>query len=1288
MGQTMPASSATPVVAEDADRLAPYLSRLHAHWLGDCPTVGCRSFDGTLVFADVSGFTPLTERLSRQGKIGAEHLTDILNDVFGRLLLEAERYGGDLLKFGGDALFLLFDGDDHPQRAAAAAVAIQRALRPFRRMHHEAGLVSLRMSIGMATGPVDAFLVGDSHREMLVAGPTCTRTLEMETAAEAGEILMHADLAARLDRRFVGEARGDGYLLLAAPPAEAVLDLRAARGEATSGVPISLRAYLRARRLAGEHRPATVAFLHVGGIDRMLADDGAEAVAGALDDLVGRVQQACADHEVTFLATDVGPGAAKILLASGAISVAGADEDRMLHALRAVFDATSALPIRVGLSFGRVFAVDVGSATRRTFAVMGDPVNLAARVMGKAEPGWVLATDALLERVGDDFELTAVEPFRVKGKSEPVHAHLVGRARGRRRAQGAILTELMGRSEELAALRAAVQGAREGRGRVVELVGEPGIGKSRLMSEFRAAGEDLALISIEGGQFAASTPYYALRNGLRQFIGAPRDDNDEARDRLLAVMAEQAPDLMGWAPLLAPVFGVDLAETAQTTALDPAFRRTRLHAVAAEFVTRLIVGPTLVAIEDAHWLDDASRELLGHLLAGVGEGQVSVCVTRRPVGAPLPFTTAGHLSTFHLSPLSREAAIALLSAASDDAPLSPHALRSLAERGAGNPLFLQQLLAAARAGSSIADLPDTVEEIIAERIDKLVHHDRSVLRVASVLGARFSARLLDEMLREDDATTGSLDALSGFLTLDDDDMYRFDHALVREAAYEGLAYRRREQLHGRAGELLERLARHPEDAAEQLSHHYSVARQYDKAWRFSVVAAERAKHNAAPVEAAAFFGRALEAASRLTHVSDVEVAEVWTQLGDVLELSGQYERAAGAYRQARLHCRSDVAATVELYRKEGRLRERSRRYSSALRWYTKGFQLLDKGGIDRQQRRRARGRLLATYGAARLRQGRLRESLSHLEEAVQLAKRSGDRSTLAHAYYLLDWAHTELGNEERFFYRPLALPIYEELGDVAGQANVLNNLSIHARWDGDWVQAAEYARRFREACERAGDMVQVGTAANNYGELLFEQGHLDEAEQLFREASQMWRAFAFPVGIALANSNVGRVAAFQGTAEAEERLALARGQFVTIGAENFVVEVDGREAERLLLGGDAPAALGLLERTHKRASELGAMPLVLAWLERLWGCALAQVGQTDPAADRLARSLARGQAVSGDFEIAMTLDAQSRLLGLSGDGQASACADRAVAIFGRLGVIRPPSVPVRSPTSLEEPVLT
>ena len=420
--------------ADTAELLRPYLPRMLFQWLAESPGTILREIDGTIVFVDISGFTKMSERLARKGKVGAEEVTDVLGAVFARLLAVAYGNGGDLIKFGGDALLLLFTGDDHPARGARSAVAMRRTLREIGAIQSSAGQIKLRMSIGVHSGMFLFFLVGSSHRELIVTGPAASETVAMEGTAMAGEILVSRATAAALPARVVGRPKGDGMLLRAEPPG-LVLD-SVEVGVAVSGidplgcVPVAIREHLLAVEADPEHRQVTVAFIHFDGVDAIVATQGPEAVAFGLDRLVCEVQDAADAHGVTFLGTDIDHDGGKIILTAGAPTALGDDEERMLLTLRRVMDAPLSIPIRIGVNKGPVFAGDIGPDYRRTYTVMGDAVNLAARVMSKAEPGQLLATGSVLDASLVTFRTSELEPFMVKGKRDPVRAFVVGSVAG------------------------------------------------------------------------------------------------------------------------------------------------------------------------------------------------------------------------------------------------------------------------------------------------------------------------------------------------------------------------------------------------------------------------------------------------------------------------------------------------------------------------------------------------------------------------------------------------------------------------------------------------------------------------------------------------------------------------------------------------------------------------------------------------------------------------------------------------------------------------------------------
>ncbi|MDP9335519.1 MAG: adenylate/guanylate cyclase domain-containing protein, partial [Actinomycetota bacterium] len=361
--------------------LLPYVPRLAAEWDLDAPGASWRSLDATCCFVDISGFTALSERLARRGRIGAEELTEVLNHVFSRMLGVAYEKGGSLLKFGGDALLLAFDADDHAVLGAQAAVAMRAALREARTLPTSVGRLNLRMSVGLHSGAFDFFRVGASHHELLVAGPSATSTTRMEQTADAGEIVISASTAERLPAGAVGAEKGDGRLLRwrgvvpGGPGARGIRQSNSA--EIAAGVPVALREHLREGGGESEHRVASIGFVKFQGVDDYLATYGSDATAEALNEIVTCVQHAVDEERVTFLASDIDANGGKIILVAGVPLAQDDDEGRMLRTARTIVEREFAIPVRIGVNRGHVFAGEIGTEFRRTFTVMGDTVNLA-----------------------------------------------------------------------------------------------------------------------------------------------------------------------------------------------------------------------------------------------------------------------------------------------------------------------------------------------------------------------------------------------------------------------------------------------------------------------------------------------------------------------------------------------------------------------------------------------------------------------------------------------------------------------------------------------------------------------------------------------------------------------------------------------------------------------------------------------------------------------------------------------------------------------------------------------
>ncbi|HWQ22802.1 MAG TPA: tetratricopeptide repeat protein [Gaiellaceae bacterium] len=1274
---------------EVSAELVSFVPRLTLEWLRDDPGRTWLEREGTLAFVDISGFTAMSERLSSRGRAGAEEVTEVMNATFAALLGVAYAQGGGLLKFGGDALLLLYDGEDHARRAARAAFEMRRTLRAIGRPRTSAGAVQLKMHAGLHSGRFHFFLVGDSHRELLVTGPATSRTVELESASEAGEILLSPEAAALVEGDALGEPKGPGYLLQAAPAARGVVQpLPSVEGVPLDvAVPAPLRAQLlEVGPLEGEHRHAAIAFVRFTGTDEVIATEGPAAAAEALDVLVRSLQAAADEHRVTFLESDVDRDGGRLVLVSGAPQTHGDDEERLLRTVRAVVDAGVPLPVHVGVSEGRVFAGQVGASFRRTYTVLGDTAALAARLMARAgeDEIWV-AADAFA-RGGARFAAAELEPFAVKGKSEPVRAVVLGglAAADEPRDEGAPAQKLpfVDRERERAVLAAAVAPVRSGFGTLVELVGEPGIGKSRLAEELREHCADMRQISLRCEQYEASSAYSPFRPFLRSLLDV---DLNGGGSHNCAVLAERLraidEELVPWAPLLAAPLDVEIESTPEVDDLDPAFWRARLHGVMGRLLGELLNTPTLLLFEDVHWMDDASSELLRYLGTQLASRPWLACTTRRPIPGgfaaaegtpPLPALT------LRLEPLPPEDARALALAAAGDRRLTDDEVAALLERAAGNPLFLQEL---ASAGEAVAaeELPETVEALVATRIDQLAPGDRALLRWASVLGVSFSAQLVVDVLEDDplvSAASEAWDRLGEFVERDPDvpGAFRFRHALIRDAAYEGLSFKRRRELHGRVAEVIERRAGdRPEDAAELLSLHYHRAGRAEKAWTYSVAAGRRAQAKWANAEAVELYRRAVDVSSEVPGLEKLEIARVWQEIGNCLHLLGELEEAARAYTTARALTPKDAPEHVELMRKQGLLRDDMGRYSDSIRWYTRGLKAAE-AITDEAERKRLQIQLQLALAQTRYRQGAFRDCIRRFEEVVRQSLAANDSASLAPAYLILHLVHTQLGSPERAAYRGLALALYEELGDLKGQAAALNNYGIDLYYEGEWDRALEAYERSRKLYERIGDVPNSVVLTNNIGEILSDQGRLEDADRLFDEVVRTCDAIGYRLLAAVARSNLGRSATRAGRSdEAQRWLEEAAALLRDIGAGGFALEAEVRLAELEAFRGDRPeAALARLEQVLENPSEDAAsMAPLVALAERLRGAALLQLDERERADESLAESVRVARGAEARYELALSLD----LLGTLGDEDA---AREAAALLERLSVERVARPPLAS----------
>ncbi len=1248
-----------------------FVPRVLAEWDLDGPAGKHRQIDGTLCFVDISGFTALSERLARRGRVGAEELTEVLDHVFGSMLRAAYDRGGSLLKFGGDALLLMFSGEEHALHGVSAAVEMRAALREATTLKTSVGRIHLRMSVGVHTGEIDLFRVGQSHRELVVTGETATTTTEMEGAADAGEILVSPALAALLPDGALGGAKGGGRLLrwrtARIDPTGPVHRREVAPEELEQCVPQVLRADLGSGGGEAEHRVANIGFIKFKGTDALAEFEGPDAVAAALDELITSIQEAADAEDVTFLATDVDTGGGKVILATGVPASQEDDEGRMLRTLRAIADAGRALPIKVGVNRGHVFSGEIGTEFRSTYTVMGDTVNLAARLMAAAPEGSIYAAPSVIDRSRTLFDTSEVPPFMVKGKSEPVRAFELGDESGIRRSVGTHDLPFVGRTAELTRIGEAVEQLGSGSSAVFTISGPNGIGKSRLVDEaLGSVGEGVGAFVVRAEPYGAGNPFWAFRDPLRDLLGIERGGRQEMAAQLAEAVVAIAPELTAVLPLLGDAMHIDVPDTPDTAAIEPKFRTERVAEAVESILAAIPPGPMVIVIEDCHWIDEASATITRRL--AVADRPWLIISTRRPgeghlgdpLGAELP-----------LPPLDDADARTLAVVATRAAPLRTHELEALVERSGGNPLFLTEMLRLVGQTGSVAALPESLDAVVGAEIDALPPLTRRLLRVGSVLGRSFRAAVFNELLAGDGIKLDSATRreLGRFLEAEGVGRRRFRHAVVRDVAYEALSYRRRRELHERAGLAIEHLAgEDTESVAEFLSIHYSLSGAAEKAWTFARIAGDKAKAAYANSESAAHYHRALGVVRSLD-VDPPAVAELWTQLGEVEENAGRFEAARDAYGRALATDRSNPVAVADLHLQRARTWMYAGEFGHAKRNITVGQRALgESGGEDALA---ARARLDSFASRIHIAHGDPVSAHAAATAAAETARKVDEEEALARAYMVLDWANFMLGQTDAPRHSEEALEIFERLGFVERASDVMNNLGGFAYLEGKWDDAVSWYRRSMEAARRAGNDVDAANIQANTAEVLIGQRRFDEAAELADEASRALRAANVVAYFSFVDLQVAR--AYAGLGRHDEAVAilerLAR-EAREAGDTDTALEAATSWAAALVDAGDPEDALEVLDGADLGESAAG---------RRVRGSALSALGDGDGALGVLEVAL-QAAADGGDaLEEALVIElllVTRRRAGVKDPDPAMA--ERMRQVFDGLGIVTEPAGSVGS----------
>ena len=702
----------------------------------------------------------------------------------------------------------------------------------------------------------------------------------------------------------------------------------------------------------GERKQVTVLFADMKGSMELLADRDPEEARKLLDPVLEHMMEAVHRYE----------GTVNQVMGDGIMALFGAPLAHEDHAVRACYAAlrmqesvkkyaegvqkTKGIPIqiRVGLNSGEVVVRSIGSDLKMDYTAVGQTTHLAARMEQMAMPGSILMTADTWLLTEGFVQVKPLGPVNVKGLSEPVEVYeITGAGPVRSRLQAAAargLTRFVGRSAEFDTLCQALERAGAGRGQVVALVGEPGVGKSRLFWEFTHSRRTVNWLILESGSvsYGKATPYLPLIDLLKAYFKiTDRDDQREIREKVTGKLLTLDKTLEPSLPVFLTLLAVAV-EDEQWQNLDPPQRRQRtLDAVKRLLLRESQVQPLLVVIEDLHWIDSETQALLDSLIESLPAARLLLLLNYRPEYQH-GWGSKTYYSQLRIDPLPPESAGELLrTLLGNDVSLAPLA-QLLIERTEGNPFFIEEsvrtlvetkLLAGERGNYRLArpiestQVPATVQAVLAARIDRLPPEEKRLLQSAAVIGKDVPLPLLqtiaDQPEQELRRGVTRLQAAE-FLyetSLFPDPEYTFKHALTHEVAYGSLLQERRRALHIRIVEAIEQL--YPDRVSEHvelLAHHASRGELWEKAVEYLHQAGKKAASRSATEEAIAYFEQALDALKHLPESRQTieKAVDIRVDLGPALiaALGFGAPKVEQNYTSARVSC-EQLGGTPQLF---------------------------------------------------------------------------------------------------------------------------------------------------------------------------------------------------------------------------------------------------------------------------------------------------------------------------------------------------------------------------------------
>jgi class 3 adenylate cyclase/tetratricopeptide (TPR) repeat protein len=1239
-------------------RLAAYVPTPVAQAISQQPYIPTEPIANRLpaavLFIDISGFTPLSELLSQAGPTGAEELTHLINEYFTHIIETIEAYQGQVVKFSGDALTVLFPAENISlqvavRRAGECALTIQAKMSNFTQLNTSQGPASLWTKIGIGAGEVLACHIGGilGRWEYLVAGDPLVQVATAEHRAEPRQIILSPQAWQEARSFFEGIVDAHGFVNLnqvrdPLPPLKPsplrwdhlqAEQMQVAERALKCYIPGAIQARLHEQsEWLAELRRMTVLFVGIGGFDYEAADakDELQKLLQVTQEIIYRLEGALDKVTVDD------KGTIMVILFGVPPFTHEDDAQRAVTCalrLQPVAEAQN-LRMSIGITEGSIFAGPVGAPSRQEYTVIGDQVNLATRFMQYGRHGDIIISEEVKKRTGTNFIVESLGNISVKGKINTLPAYCV---RGEEGAQFQFVSRyfseedpLIGRKAELKQIRRLAARARDKQLQVLFIEGELGLGKSRLVSEMVREwimGTNAAYGS-KCNSYGRQTPYQGWQEILSAIYGLTPDLSPERRlARLASAVADlpDPPEQPGyWAnrlPLLTEVLNLDIPENEFTRNVSGELRRNNTFALIEALLHHQAESqPLLIILEDIHWADELSILLAAHLAKTLVDTAIILALVYRPLspvemGALADIQKQPYARTIRLEPLTTEESLILINFMLGDHQLSEEAQAILLSRGQGNPFFLQEISRAILTVkkrqtdqsfrlSEPLDLPGTVQDAILARVDRLPDSERLTLKVASVIGATFERLLLSTV---HPVVSPILEIASQLADLEREKLihlevpepkweYAFHNVITQEVVYEGLLLAQRRQLHTSIGATLEKLV---PDAVERLAYHYRRSNNLGKGLMYLKQAAQKARREYANQTAINYYSEILVCLA----ASPANIIPVDGNGNGVSSPQGKSGLFTSEYWDILLE-------RAKLYNLIGNRNEEAEDLGTL--------------GILAEALNDNRRRALSAKQWARFYEtkGDIASGLELIERSVELAHQTEDEKLIGEGYN--HWGkllYLSGDYNKASEYLQQALHIAQKYDDKVAQADCLHTQGIVSYYQTEYHAARAYFHQAVHLRQELEDQLGLSTGLRDLGRAVYKTGQYITAQDYYHDALAIHRIISDRTGEALTQHYLGIVQRNLGNYPVAKKL------LEESLAEHQALRDRRREANNLthlgfLYGrlGDYATALSMLEEALTIIRELND-PWALSSALTYYSWILTEMGEYADAQTHLQEAL-------------------------------------------------------------------